>query len=316
MRSSNWSKLLTDGRSGKWSDTPHPTQAVDPIDLQLDEIIRSARLAWPTVQLSPERFVAHLARHLPEGVPIETALGQMHTADLYLACACALGDTSAILAFELHCLTGIDNAVSRYRASSDLVAEVKQRVRERVLVSDSGPPRIAGFNGRGNLRSWVQVVAVREAIQIARGSRREISIDDDTPLHALVTSADTELANVKARYVGEFAQAFSAALRDLSPRDQILLRQHVIDGLSIDQLGALYRIHRATAARNLQRARRAVLVATRTRLASRLDVRPSELDSILRLIRSRLHVTLRWLVRRRRSNTVDDGKRRGGSPRT
>jgi RNA polymerase sigma-70 factor (ECF subfamily) len=109
---------------------------------------------------------------------------------------------------------------------------------------------------------------------------------------------------VKARYVDEFQQAFSAALCGLSARDQTWLRQHVIDGLSIDQLGALYHVHRATAARHLQRIRVAVLAATRERLGSRLQVRPSELDSILRLIRSRLHVTLRWLVRRRRRNAA------------
>jgi len=292
MSSSNWSRLFA-GRQG-----------ADTVDARIDEIIHSARLTWPTVDLPAEHFVAHLARHLPDGPPVEIALTQMHTEDLYLACACALGDRNAVLAFEQYCLNGLDNAVSRYRASSDLVAEVKQRVRERVLVADSGPPRIEGFSGRGDLRSWVRVMAVREAISLLRRTRREISIetssDEDARLHDFVTPGDPELEHVKARYVEEFSQAFSAALRGLSAHDQTLLRQHVIDGLTIDQLGQLYHVHRATAARNLQRARRAVLAATRDRLASRLKVRPNELDSILRLIRSRLDVTLRWLVRIRR----------------
>jgi len=148
MSSSNWSRLLIGPHARAWSDGSHPDQAPDLVDVRLDEIIRSARLAWPTVDLAPKQFVAHLARHLPEGVPIETALGQMHTDDLYLACACALGDRNAILAFERHCLTGLENAVSRYRTSSDLVAEVKQRVCERVLVGVAGPPRIESCSGR------------------------------------------------------------------------------------------------------------------------------------------------------------------------
>jgi RNA polymerase sigma-70 factor (ECF subfamily) len=270
-------------------------------------------MTWPSVQLSPEHFVAHLARHVPAGFPIETALGQMHTEDLYLAHACALGDENAVLAFEQHCLHGLESALSRYRAFSDIVAEVKQRVRERVLVSDSGPPRIDGFSGRGDLRGWVRVMAVREAICLVRQCRREASADDDTLLHAFVTPGDAKLEHVKAHYVEEFKQAFSAALRSLSARDQTLLRQHVLDGATIDQLGALYHVHRATAARNLQRVRLAVLGATRERLASRLEVRPSELDSILRLIRSRLHVTLRALVRRRRGSEADNST--GGGPR-
>ena len=246
MSSSNWSKLLTGEHAGAWSPGPLSAQVLDAVDLRLEGIIRSASLAWPTVDLSPKLFIAHLARHLPKGIPIDTALEQIHTDDLYLACACAFGDKNAILAFERHCLTGLENAVSRYRASYDLVGEVKQRVRERALVSNAGSPRIEGFSGRGDLRSWVRVMAVREAIGLARQSRRETPTDDDTLLHAFVTPADAELEHVKARYVEEFNQAFSAALRGLSVREQTLLRQHVIDGLTIDQLGVLYHVHRAT----------------------------------------------------------------------
>jgi RNA polymerase sigma-70 factor (ECF subfamily) len=284
----------------------HTEQAVsgglvlDLLDPRIAEVIRTARSAWPTVELSPEQFVAHLARHLPQGLPIEVALARTHTSDLYLAHACALGNHHAIQAFEQHCLTGIDLALSQYRASSDLVEEVKQRVRKRALVAESGPPRIDSFSGRGGLRSWVRVMAAREAIDLLRRTRREAAVDDDTALHSLVTPGDAELDHAKAHYVAEFKQAFTAALRSLSPRDQTVLRQHVIDGLTIDQLGALYHVHRATAARNLERARQAVLEATRRQFASALRVRPSELDSILRLIRSRIEVTLRWLVRRRR----------------
>jgi len=280
----------------------------DSSSVQLDEIVRSARLAWPTVELCPEEFVTHLVRHLPEDVPLATALAQLHTDDLYLARACELGDKHAVLAFEQHCMTGLETALFRYRAFTDLAAEVKQRVREYLLVGNASPPGIESFSGRGDLRSWVRIIAVREAInlvrQLQRRSRRETAIDDDSLLHEYVTPGDAELEHIKARYVEEFKQAFSAALRGLPARDQTWLRQHVIDGLSIDQLGALYRVHRATAARNLQRARRAVLMATRERMASRLQVGSSELDSILRLIRSRLQVTLRWLIRRRRKDTL------------
>jgi RNA polymerase sigma-70 factor (ECF subfamily) len=275
------------------------TRLQDSVGPQLDEIIRSARVAWPTVELSPEQFVSHLARHIPANDPIESTLARMHTDDLYLACACALGEKNAIFNFEQHCLAGLDSTLRRYRGRSDLVDEVKQRVRDRALVGDPGPPRIHGYSGRGDLRGWVRVMAVREAIDLMRRSCREAPIDDDTPLHAFATPGDADLEHTKRYYSEEFKQAFSAALRGLPARDQTLLRQHVTDGLSIDQLGALYHMHRATAARNLQRARDALLDATRAQLASRLAVGPRELDSILRLVRSRLEVTLRGLVRRR-----------------
>lgn len=282
----------------------------DPLDAQLVDIVHSARRAWPSVELAPEAFIAHLARHAPAGVAIEAGLARMHTDDLYLACACALGIPDAVRAFEHHCLPAVEVAVARFRAASDLVAEVKQRVRERALVAGDGSPRISGFSGRGDLRSWVRAMAAREAIEVLRGARREAPADDDTALHALVAPGDVELEHAKAHYLAQFKQAFSAALRSLSPRDQTLLRQHVVDGLTIDELGALYQMHRATAARSLERARAAVLEATRAQLGSVLQVRPSELDSILRLIRSRIEVTLRGLVRRRRRGHDEAGPRR------
>lgn len=147
----------------------------------------------------------------------------------------------------------------------------------------------------------MRIIAVRRAVDLVRQARRELPIDDDTALQAFATAGDAELEHAKMRYVEEFKGAFAGALRALPARDQTLLRQHVIDGLTIDQLGALYRVHRATAARNVQRARQALLSSTRARLMSQLRVTPSELDSLLRLIRSRLEVSLRWLVRRRRT---------------
>jgi RNA polymerase sigma-70 factor (ECF subfamily) len=294
MSASTWSNLLM-ARPGSGLHAQDP----ELLERRLDDVIHAARRAWPTVELATDRYVGHLARHLPEGVAVERALDEMHTDDLYLACACALGNRQAVLAFEAHCLHGLETVLARYRASSDLVAEVKQRVRERALVSADGPPRIERFSGRGDLRGWVRVMAAREALNLLRQSRRDAWVDDDTRLRALLTPGDAVLDHAKAHYVQEFKQAFSAALRSLPARDQTLLRQHVIDGLSIDEIGALYGVHRATAARQLERARQAVLAGTRQRLASVLQVRTGELDSILRLIRSRVEVTLRWLVRRR-----------------
>ena len=284
------------------SDAPHRGRIPDPLNLRLDEIIRSARLAWPTVKLLPEQFVAHLGRHLPAGIPVEVALGQMATEDLYLARACGLGDDQAILAFEQSYVHELESVLAKYTDFSDLTAEVKQRVRTQLLVGDAGPPRIESFSGRGNLRGWVRVIAVREAVALLRRAQREIPVDDDALLQSFVSPGDGHLEQVKARYVAEFKQAFSEALRGLSARERTLLRQHVIDRLSIDRLGALYRMHRATIARSLQRVRRELLEATREHLALRLDVESSELDSILGLIRSRFEITLRWLVRGRRNH--------------
>src|SRR5882672_3131869 len=83
-----------------------------------------ARAAWPSVELSEEAFTAHVALHLPAHLPALDAIEKMHTADLYLTCACAMGDAHAIAAFENQCLRGIDVVLARLRIRADLVPEI------------------------------------------------------------------------------------------------------------------------------------------------------------------------------------------------
>ena len=82
----------------------------------------------------------------------------------------------------------------------------------------------------------------------------------------------------------------------LSDREKNLLRQSAIDGLSIDDLAALYRVHRATCARWLEAAREALFSDTRRRLIDEAGIAEAECDSIIRLVQSQLHVTLRRVL--------------------
>jgi len=262
--------------------------------------VAAARSAWPTIELSPERFVAYLADRMPEAVEPAAALAALNVSDLYLACACAAGDPAALAAFDAHCLTVVDSALLRLRLSADMAEEVKQRLRRTLLVSEHGPPRIVGFAGRGALRSWVRVLAVHEAWGMLRAARGQVDGDIEERLADLASAgASPELEYLKRTYRLDFERAFRAAIQTLSPRERTLLRQHFLDGVSINQLGALYRVHRATIGRWLERARAAVLAATRAHLMEHLDVPRAEIESILRLVLSRLELDLRSLLVRR-----------------
>jgi RNA polymerase sigma-70 factor (ECF subfamily) len=270
------------------------------IDTLLDQLHGEAQAAWPTVMLPRERFAAALSARLRDDAPPAEALAQLHAADLYLACACGDGDAHGLAAFEQHCLEGLDAQLHKLGFAPHVIVDVKQDLRRRLLVGDGRAPEIRDFAGRGSLRNWVRTRAVHAAISQARRSRKETSLDDNALLDAMAAPGDPELEHLKNGYREAFKHAFDTALRRLAERDRMLLKQHFIDGLTIDELGRFYRVHRATAARMLERARAAVLAETRAQLGDRLRARPSELDSILRLIRSRLSVSLRNLMRRRR----------------
>lgn len=52
--------------------------------------------------------------------------------------------------------------------------------------------------------------------------------------------------------------AIEDAAAELAPRDRALLRLHLVERASIDDIAALYRVHRATVARWIQSAREIV----------------------------------------------------------
>jgi len=262
-------------------------------------VVAAARAAWPTVDLATDLFAAYLADRTPDDVAFDAAVRHLHASDLYLACACVNGDPNAIAAFELHCLTVVDRALPRLSLDADAVAEVKQRLRRALLIADQGPPRLTKFAGRGDLRCWIRVLAVREALAIARQARAHVTIDEDRLVDLVAAGASPELEYFKRLYRRELEIAFRGAVQALSDHERTLIGQHFLDGISIQQLGRLHRVHRVTAARWLDCARDKLVATTRALLMDRLGVPPTELESILRLVLSRLDLSLRPLFGRR-----------------
>src|SRR4029077_18141380 len=103
---------------------------------------------------------------------------------------------------------------------------------------------------------------------------------------------DPMLSQLKAEYRTEFATALREAIGELTAEDLASLRQQIVDQLSIDEIGAAFGVHRATAARWLLRARGALVTATRGRLAPRLKLSVEEIDSVIRLVQSQLDASV------------------------
>src|SRR5262249_22780652 len=108
--------------------------------------------------------------------------------------------------------------------------------------------------------------------------------------------ADPEIDLLRARYAVEFQAALRAALEALPARDRNLLRFSYLEGLSIDEIAAFYRVHRATAARWIGRARDALVEETRRLVLARVAVGEAELESLMRDLASQLEVSVRRLL--------------------
>lgn len=213
-----------------------------------------------------------------------------HDADLRLARACAAGDAEAIARFD-GAYGPLIQRVARRFGDDDFAAEVAQLVHRRLLVAEDAPPRLAEYRGHGPLAGFVQAVTVRLALNLQKATgRHAAALGDEALLDTPAGGDDPELAAIKQRYRAEFKDAFAAAMASLEDSARNALRLHYLDGLTLADLGRLYGWSVPTASRRLAAAREALLSATRGMMSERLRLSPAELDSVLRLIESRLSV--------------------------
>jgi RNA polymerase sigma-70 factor (ECF subfamily) len=273
-------------------------ESIADLDRRLWTLVAEGRAAWPDLAIDARQLVEFVARQLTPELA-DAALDGLRPADLYLACACARGVHGAIAAFDRDYMREVDIALSRMRVGDSRLKDVKQLVRQRLFVGGgtAGAPTSAGkiseYGGRGDLRRWVRSVAVRTCLNELRKGKREVLVDDDHLIaqHA-ISADDPEVEYMKRTYASEFKAAFAEALGQLGPREQTLLRYHHVDGLNIDEIGAIYRVHRVTAFRWIEKAKEQLVKSTLDTLKNRLKLPASELESVLRMIRSQIHLSL------------------------
>jgi RNA polymerase sigma-70 factor, ECF subfamily len=253
------------------------------------EAIQAAARAWPELSLPEDDFAAYLATRADEP-------GEAGLAELYLACACSQGDAAALALFDARFLDVVPVALAHMHLAPDVVDEVRQRVRSKLLVAEPGErTKLDDYAGRGQLRGLIQVVAVRTAISLVREGKRHGGSGAD--LGDLPSpSEDPELRFLKEQYRDAFKRAFEQALGGLASRDRNFLRLHHFGGLTVEQVGGIYGVHRATATRWLSKIREQLLAATRRHLGETLAAPAAELDGIMELIQSRLDVSVQRLL--------------------
>jgi RNA polymerase sigma-70 factor, ECF subfamily len=262
-----------------------PAAEHDALERALAAAVEKASAAHPAVKLAPEEFVAFVAERA--AWPLEG----LHLDSLWLACACARGDAAAITAVERESFHLIDAAVAQVGGQRALADEVRQVLRERLFTRAGGrEPRIAEYGGRGDLGRWVKAVAVRAAIDMLRAAPKETSDVDDLADRGMPDS-DPELKMMKDRYGQDFKAAVREAIAGLAPEDRNDLRLYYVDGLGLDSLGAMYRVSTSTMSRRLAKTRERILESTKKIMRERLGVKDADVESILRLIESRLELS-------------------------
>jgi RNA polymerase sigma-70 factor (ECF subfamily) len=263
------------------------------MEAALTAAMEQGRRRWPGVVLPETALAQHGVGHsIPEQAVRERG------EDLFLATACAAGDPVAIGAFEREFLPHVRSFVGRMALTDEMVDELRQELRVKLLVDR--PPRIATYKGAGPLGAWVRVAAVRIGLTLLGAAERNQARPAETLAEALIDGVVPEAELTRARVGPLLAAAVEAAIVALDDRDKAVLRFHYVEGLNVDAIGAIYRVHRATAARWLVDIRQRLLRAVQNRLVTDLRVSDAEVHSLVGAVGDELHLSISRILGGRR----------------
>jgi len=235
-----------------------------------------------------EAMVTH-ARSDPAGY-----LERCRATELALALACAAGDPAAIATLETRFGSTIDSVTRRFATDEHSPTDLRQILYQRLLVAEPGRrPKIADYGGHGFFENWLRVTAVRSFLDLRRRKdrAREAPASENAVL-SLPEPRDLALDHLKAVYRPIVSQAFADAAAALDPASRVLLRQHFVAGMTIDQLALVLGIHRATVARRIVSAKEQLLAAARIAVMDRIGAAAEEVDSVMGLVASRLDISI------------------------
>jgi len=261
------------------------------ISVRVQRHLDVARTSWPSFPVSG---MADYERYLTE----RSAFAKdEHAADLYLACACLHGVTAAVTAFDTLLKNASLPVIARVDRNSDFVDEVMQVLREKLLIGvDGRTPKLAQYQGRSALATWIRTVAARAALNCRRvGTRPHEALESGPQGSPSPDQPEREYA--KAQCKREFRAALQVVLDSLAERDRALLSLHLVDGVSLERLAKLYGVSRATTARWMAEARKDLIDEMRKELCRRLRLSQSEYESIAAFVRSRMGTSVVELLR-------------------
>jgi RNA polymerase sigma-70 factor (ECF subfamily) len=258
--------------------------------------------AWPGLDATRDEFarIGELCRTRMESGGSHSSWDAVNASDVYLIAAIAGGNADAHAAFARAMLEPCRGALARLGLAPAVVDDVLAEVRNRLLVGDGesdGELPIVRHTGDGNLAALIRVMVVRAGINRQKREHRYTSEDvgtldrlmgSHTPVGVLLSEEAKQLLR----------RVVAAAVATLGERDRALLRLHLYHGMTIDDLGQTYGVHRATAARWLAKVHDAIDSETRRALAHELRTESDHLHSVLDAARTGLTEAfaqaLRW----------------------
>lgn len=243
---------------------------------ELDSLIASAyaegRARFGELGLALSVFTARinsiLAKHLgPEPAPEEALafVKSLHGRDLYLATACAQSSPGGANPAEQYAGDAWKMLETSYKgfvcdlvrffyrpsfASQDLGDNI---VADLFLPDRSGASRIASYDGRSSLSTWLRVIVCNRAINAQRCSANAKTTDIQPEVPDAPALENIEMTVRARRYGSALEDSLACACSRLTPRERLILLWRYEDGLQLGQIAKLLGIHQSNVTRQLDR---------------------------------------------------------------
>lgn len=248
--------------------------------LQLDSIVSPAYLEGCSrfgnlgLELSAfvDRIHSIVKKHLgpsPQPAQAEAFVKSLHLCDLYLATACAQyspghNENSGNGSAE-HASAAWKILETTYRGfvcdlvrffyrpgfvSQDLADNI---IADLFLPDRSGASRIASYDGRSSLSTWLRVIVCNRSINAQRCSVNAKSTDIQPEMPDGTALENIEMTLRARRYRAALEDSLGCACRKLTPRERLVLLWRYEDGLQLGQIAKLLGIHQSNVTRQLER---------------------------------------------------------------
>lgn len=234
---------------------------------EIDGVFADCAKAYADFQVSPADFrdalTGAIRKYLigltaPGSVPAAEQIRDFITGlqgrDLYLALACARGNEQAWWEFDRQYRSFIERwarHLIRNGAEADEVIDlVYADLFGTRLVHGARQSKFVTYKGRGTLRGWLRTVMLHTVVDLYRGRKDEISLDDwteggdETPVgHAPSTTRGAEelilVSVVRERYQSATAAALDESLGALDDHETLLLLYYHVDGLKLREIARI-----------------------------------------------------------------------------
>ena len=250
--------------------------------------------AYPDLTWSEDDFIVHLARHARRGDA--EGIRAVRIGELFVAGACAAGRDEAIAHLERDFMGAAAAGLAQMGLAESKRDEALQLLRHKLLRPTDGEPGIASYGGAGSLAGWLRTAVTRIALNQRRTDQRRQAREEGWFADQLLPAGDPELDYLQERYRTELQDALTLAFERLQDDQRRLLRRYVVEGETLETLANEHGVAVSTASRVARELVTDTGQPARRHFAQACSLDPSECDSLVRLVKSDLHVSVLRLL--------------------